>query len=514
MAISKSTSHLVLRFILISYLILGTVYAVQTPKWQAPDEPAHFNYIEYLATENSFPVLQVGDYPHEYLEEIKAARFPPHMPIAPIRYEFHQPPLYYALGAILYRLTSNLGFDRQFLALRLFSVVLGAMVLFVIYRLVRDVFASTVNGARGFPDTEFLALTATAFAAIVPMHIAMTAAINNDTLAELLLLLILWQSMRAIQEGLDTQHAIVTGTLLGLALLTKTTIYMTVVAIVVVAVLLYVKPQKHHPNKTTLTKARYLLSVFALALLIAAPWFVRNALVYGDLDILAWRRHDVVVAGQLRTADLLARIGPIQLVKQFALTTFRSFWAQFGWMGVLVDNRIYHGLLLLSAVLGLGFVFFILRFWQGQVRLTVWQGRALLILGSSFLLSVLTYLGYNVKFVQHQGRYLFPALGPLALSVALSLQEILQRRTARLLTMALLLVALFLWVEGTLSGGMHKWSLALLVFGAAFLASEGWLPTRWQWLPAASLYAVFLALNPILVYSYIVPALEVAVVSP
>jgi hypothetical protein len=138
----------------------------------------------------------------------------------------------------------------------------------------------------------------------------------------------------------------------------------------------------------------------------------------------------------------------------------------------------------------------------------------LLLLGASLLLSVLTYLGYNVRFVQHQGRYLFPALGPLALSVALSLQEILQRRTARLLTMTVLLVALFLLVAGTLSGGMHKWSLALLVSGAAFLASEGWLPTRWQWLPAASLYAVFLALNPILVFSYIVPALEVALVSP
>jgi len=509
MVISKSTSHLLLAFILASYFVLGTLYALQTPKWQAPDEPAHFNYIEHLATENSFPVLQVGDYPHEYLEEIKAAKFPPHMSIAPIRYEFHQPPLYYVLGAILYRLTSSLGFDRQFLALRLFSIVLGAGGLYVIYRLVRDIFPSNVDDAGGLINGEFLALAATAFAAMLPMHIAMTAAINNDTLAEWLLLLILWQSIHVIQKGPDVKRAIITGILLGLALWTKTTVYVAVVGTVVIAAVLQGEPQGDQPNTETLTRTRYLLLVFTLALLLAAPWFVRNALTYGNLDILAWRRHDMVVAGQLRTADLLARIGPTRLAKQFALTTFRSFWAQFGWMGVLVDNRIYHGLALLCVLLAFGFGSFILRVWRGQIRLTAQQSRVLVLMASVALLSVCTYLGYNIKFVQHQGRYLFPALGPLALGAAFSLQELLHRRTARLLTVVLLLVAVSLLVQGALGGEMHRWRLVLLVAGAAFLASAGWLPLRWQWLPLACLYVAFLALNPILVYSYIVPTLRI-----
>jgi 4-amino-4-deoxy-L-arabinose transferase-like glycosyltransferase len=513
MVTSKSTSHLLLSFILVSYFILGTLYALETPKWQAPDEPAHFNYIEYVATEKSLPVLQIGDYPHEYLEQIKAARFPPHMSIARIRYESHQPPLYYVLGAILYRLTSSLGLSGQVLILRLFSVVLGTMTLWVIYCVVRDIFPADVAKVGELADAEFLALAAAAFAAVVPMHIAMTAAINNDTLAELLLLLILWQSIHAIQKGLDTRRAIITATLLGLALWTKTTIYVAAVGMVVMSVLLQAESQSDHPNATTLTKARYLLAVGALALLLAIPWFVRNAMVYGNLDILAWRRHDMVVAGQLRTADLLARIGPIQFVKQFVLTTFRSFWAQFGWMGVPVDSRIYQALALLCGVLGLGFLSFIRRVWRGQVKLTAWQVRVLVFLGASALLSGLTYLAYNIKFVQHQGRYLFSALGPLALGAALGLQEILQRRTARLLTVALLVVTLLWLIQGTLSGEMHRWGLALLVAGIAFLASAGWLPTRWQWVAPACLFAAFLALNPILVYNYIVPALRIAGVS-
>jgi hypothetical protein len=40
------------------------------------------------------------------------------------------------------------------------------------------------------------------------------------------------------------------------------------------------------------------------------------------------------------------------------------------------------------------------------------------LLALSALLTLLTYIYYNTSFVQHQGRYLFTALIPLALAVA------------------------------------------------------------------------------------------------
>ena len=511
MGISKVTSRLVLAFILTSYVIVATLYAVQTPRWQAPDEPAHFNYVEHLATQRGFPVLEPGDYPHQYLEEIKSARFPPHMSIAPIRYESHQPPLYYVLAALVYRLTSRLGYDAQFLALRLFSVLLGAIVLYLIYRVVRAVFEATDDEAGSLAHGEFLALVAAAFAAIVPMHIAMTAAINNDTLAELLLLLILWQAVRDIRSGLTHKRAIVAGMLLGLALLTKTTLYLPALGTVVISALLPTRSREHDASIATLMRVQHVLYALAISLLLAGPWFARNALVYGGFDVLGWRRHDMVVTGQLRTTDLLSQIGAVGLAEQFVVTTFRSFWAQFGWMGVLVDGRMYQALALLSGVLVLGFMFYTLRLWRGEVRLTAWQGRALLLLVVSFALSLFTYLGYNIKFVQHQGRYLFTALGPIAAGAALGLEEILRWRTARLLVAALLLFALLLVVQGILGGYLHGWSVALLLVGAALLATLRWLPTRWQWLPLACAYLSLLILNPILVRSYVVPALTFAV---
>ena len=145
--------RLILALILVLYFALGVLFAVNTPSWQAPDEPAHYNYVRYLAEKGSFPILHMGDYPHAYLEELKSRKFPPDLSIDPLRYEFHQPPLYYALTAPIYGLT---GGDP--LALRLFSVVLGSGVVLLAYATARRIFparsrARTGHGCvRGVPS--------------------------------------------------------------------------------------------------------------------------------------------------------------------------------------------------------------------------------------------------------------------------------------------------------------------------------------------------------------------------
>ena len=501
MAAPRGILYLLLAVILVAYCVLGAVYAWETPPWQTPDEPAHFHYVKYLATEGQFPILQLGDFPLQYLEEIKAARFPPQMSIAALRYESHQPPLYYAFAALLYRLTNSLAFEQQFFALRLFSVLLGAAVLWLIYGLTRDV----------FPEDPFLPLAATAFVATIPMHLAMTAAINNDTMSELMLLLVLWQALRGTKTGLTRRHGVLTGILLALVLLTKTTIYVPAIAVTGLAALMRRQAAPVGPHPQELNKVRYLLLVGTIAGLLAAPWFVRNALSYGDMDILVWRRHDLVASGQLRTADLLAGIGWLQYLRQFALTTFRSFWAQFGWMGVLVDERIYRALALWSALLVTGLLLFAERVRRGQHRLTSEQSHNLALLGCSAVLSVLVYVAYNTKFVQHQGRYLFTALGPLGVAAALGLREILRPKAARLLTTGLAAACLVLLLRGLIVVHVPVWTIILLGGAATLLGIAGWLPKPWQWLAPISLYASLLLLDYICIYNYIVPALRLAV---
>lgn len=400
----KIVGRWALASIIVVYLILGVLYAVETPPWEAPDEPAHYNYIAYLAEKGRFPVLQGGDYPHEYLEEIKAAQFPPEMSIAPIRYEFHQPPLYYLLAAPIYLATKPLTLAQQVVVLRIFSLLQGGALLIVSYLVVKEV----------FPEREFLPLASVAFIATVPMHIAMSAAINNDTLGELILALMLWQCLLAMREGFG-ERVLSLGLLLALALLTKTTIYAPAIASILVAAL--------YPWWKEKSILRHLGLILGLGLALSIWWFLRNGLVYGGFDIFGWACHDAIVVGQPTTAEWMARYGAGKVVKDFFVISFKSFWAIFGWMGILVDSRIYDLLFLVSLAALVGAGIYVNKLSRGSEILTARQRWGLSISLLIFLLVAVSHTWYNFKFVQHQGRYLFPALIPIGLFFALGLRE-------------------------------------------------------------------------------------------
>ena len=48
-------SVLFLALILVAYFIVGGLFAINTPAWQAPDEPAHYNYILQVAHKAAAP---------------------------------------------------------------------------------------------------------------------------------------------------------------------------------------------------------------------------------------------------------------------------------------------------------------------------------------------------------------------------------------------------------------------------------------------------------------------------
>ena len=98
----KLLAHMPAIAILVVFLFVGTLYVAYTPIWQAPDEPAHYNYIRALGEGRGLPVMAPGDYDQAYLERLTAERFPPDLSIAPLEYEDHQPPLYYLLATPVY----------------------------------------------------------------------------------------------------------------------------------------------------------------------------------------------------------------------------------------------------------------------------------------------------------------------------------------------------------------------------------------------------------------------------
>ena len=385
--------------IIAAYLVIGTLYAVKTPAWQVPDEPAHYNYVRYIVEHRALPVLQPGDFDGKYIEQFATPENTFHLSIAPLRYESWQPPLYYVLATPIYLATNG-----SLLALRLFSVALSGLLIVVAFSIVRQI----------APGSLALALGAAAFVAFVPQHVAMMAGAQNDGVAELLLAVIVLQ-ISNLKYQISKSKWVTLGVLLGLALLTKVTIYIAV-PLVAMAIWLAYRSQSA-PRKWTWLIQRGIL-VFGPALILGSLWWIRNIAVYGWPDFLVSIRHTAVVVGQPTSAEWIAQYGWGYLLQHFFTVTFQSFWGQFGWMGVPMPPRYYVALGALSLAALAGCV------WAAAPRLkSILADTRIQFLGAWVVLTVLVYIYYNTNFVQHQGRYLFPALIPIGLMFTVGLRQ-------------------------------------------------------------------------------------------
>lgn len=437
--------RLFLLFIVAAYLVAGSLFAVTTPAWQNPDEPAHYNNIATIAGGRGLPVLQLGDYDQGYMDQLINARFPADLPIDTLRYESYQPPLYYIAAVPAFLIGQG-----SLLTLRLFGVGLGAFVIILLYLCAELV----------FPNKQLLSVGAAAFAAFLPMQVAMSAAVNNDGLAQLLLLaamlvLLRWMRHRfydPIRRGDevipdkadfwrrgDWPMLVVLGILLGLGMLTKIYGYMALALCAgMVGLTVWLQPRARMrdggqavrgPSRSSFVRAvQLMLWVVVPAVLLVIPLWVRNVSLYGAWDILGLRFHDTVVVGQQTTAEFLAKNGSLAYGERAMTFTFRSFWGAFGWLSVFMDSRIYLLLLVFTGIVLCGLLWSLARFISGRPetdldRFQFW------VLGffSVFVLAVFaSYAWYNLKFVQHQGRYFLWGLLPISVFAALGWREVMQ----------------------------------------------------------------------------------------
>lgn len=393
-----------LTLILIVYLGLGAQYALLTPAWQVPDEPAHYNVIRQIAATGALPRLEPGDYDQAYMERLTGERFPASLPVERIQYQDYQPPLYYLLATPVFLATGG-----SLAAVRLFSVALGGAAL---------VFAYLALRALAGPHSR-LPVIAAGFMAFIPQHVAMLAGVNNDSLSEVWVALGLYLMLRELgasspgpaRTSRFGPYAL--GLVIGLAFLTKVWGYGLAPAAAVMVLLQWRRAGWRFWRPALLRAAQ----IFGPALALGALYWGRNWVVCGPADFLCGQWHNQVVLGQPRTAEWVARIGWAGYLDSFGRTTFQSFWGQFGWMGVVMDQRVYTALALfsLALVIGLGLA-------AGQVRGQLaarWDG--LLVLAAVAAVTLALYFYYNAMFVQFQGRYLFSALVPLSLAAAASL---------------------------------------------------------------------------------------------
>jgi len=381
--------------ILALYGFLGVQYATQTPDWQVPDEPAHYNYIRQIAEDGIIPEIVDGDWDTDYQNLLVSSGFNPAntTEIARVEYEDHQPPLYYLISAPIYALA-----DGSLIALRIFAVLIGMGILIAAFLAIRIL----------FPESPWLALGTIGFIAFIPQNLAMLGGVNNDGLAQLWAAIVFWRVALYLttEEPITTRDNIILGIAVGLAFLTKSTVYY-IAGIAGIAILLRWRRDGWQRE----IGVRHLAAFLIPALLLGGLWWGRNLIVYDGTDFLGLQRHDEVAAGQLKTDDYINTIlngDAAEYRKNYAYTTFHSFWGQFGWMGVPMPTRIYRILAFgcLLALTGVGLFMWRQSFSTAQKE---WLG-----LGSLAIVFVFAaYFLYNLQFVQFQGRYLFTGLLPL-----------------------------------------------------------------------------------------------------
>ena len=373
--------------LLIFYVICAGLHASWVPAGQtgyqnAPDEAAHVTYAR---------TLSAGHLPTQALAD---------KDVTGQSYEWHQPPLYYAWAALFLPLGPQ--------AMRLASVLPGLACLLILYRAARLL----------LPGEPLTAITALGIAALLPTHIAITSTINNDVFLESCFSAILLLLLQCLLRGLTLWRAGWIGVVLGLALLTKATA-LVLLPVIAAGFLLMRRAGETYAN---LARAAALLGVWAAV--ISGWWFARNLHVYGEL--LPLKAFDRAFAGTTLTKDMMPRVGGAWAYTQAVTSmTFESFWAVYGsdrsahqykgWP-LFLPEQIYLLPLLVVAVAGAGLMR--LHFVRGRIY-TEAQRLFLCLLITTLALTALSFILFLTKYFQTQGRYLYPAMLPLCLLLAM-----------------------------------------------------------------------------------------------
>ncbi len=442
--------------------MIACAYAVHVPLLEVSDEVRHYAMVEHLARGGGLPVQDPDMHARITEEERRALR-----PLTYYAQEGSQPPLYYALMAVLITPFDRSDFAARVLPnpharlgradatnnwnqllhtpdehalrpgvslavtwLRLISAGFGAIAVISTFGFARELRA-LLRLRRPFVS-DALPPFAAALVAFNPMFVHIMASVNNDTLATALSSLALWLGARAIRHGLTLRSAIWLGAVLGGAALTKASGLALVIAVpatVVLARTLRATAWRQAVRSSLALAA----TMWLVAGVVAGWWYVRNAWLYGDFTgTLMMARIAGARESLPSAADLLSEWDGF----------FKAYWGLFGAVNIPMALPIYDVLEALMAFAGMGMIALAASWLRwlarpGAVRSLVSHPRAastLLIAGmgaSAFFIALAALIRWTSLTLASQGRLLFPVIAVIATFTALGLLSMLQRVAPR-----------------------------------------------------------------------------------
>ncbi len=269
------------------------------------------------------------------------------------------------------------------LAVRIFSIVLGIVVLWSAYKLALVL----------FPGNNFIAGTAVLLMAGWPQFVYMSRAINNDSLATAVAVLILIIMLRKVG---NPRRYIWAAALSIIAILSKITVTFTVGAILggwIIEALLFKKKRR-----------QYLLTLgFCLVM-----WTSTLFLIYRHPILNQYIQQD-----QVFPSIIPERAQILSYWQDVFLMTLSSGWARFGWMDISPPSwHAYLWWFLFGVLFTLGFVSFIKIAGTTTLR---WQT---LFIFLWFVGVSISFIRVNISVFQPQFRFAWSILPVLTVFAA------------------------------------------------------------------------------------------------
>jgi hypothetical protein len=358
-----------------------------------PDEPAHFNYVRHLSS-GHIPVFHATYY----------------------EFEGYQPPLYYTVCLVPYELFKHAGAAACERAVRCVSVLCGLLTIIVAYLIVRSL----------FPGNPWLCLSTSAFIAVLPQFDNFSAAVSNDPPTVLIvctaLLVLIRLSLMSGDElkSRGVRYFVILGVLAGLGMLTKISVTVFFLSVVVCLVRL-ARMHLLRPRQILICASACLLP----AVLIPLPWLIRNQILYRNFMatqvIESFKRTNVTAAAMV--------YWKFKTPEAYLLGV--SHWTFASWWGVFDAEHLFWGnsylqpqqevLSPLPHIYGWLFAVVVISFF-GLLRL---ERRGMLtterlaipfsVMAVLFLANLASFLMFNLTFFQPQARYLYPSIVPVTL---------------------------------------------------------------------------------------------------
>jgi 4-amino-4-deoxy-L-arabinose transferase-like glycosyltransferase len=398
-----------LPLLLVTAFALILVWMAVVPFDRGPDEAEHYRVAHFIYANGRLPVFAPDGDMYGYVVNAEEAF---------ISYA-SLPGFNYIVAALAMRITPGDDPYAHLYAARLVSAIAVVLTVFLAYCTVRLL----------YPERRSLAGTTALLLAFIPQVSFTGAYVNQDSYTMAACSWVIYILLSGWRNGWTLTRAAWLGVALGLVLLGRLNGYVLLPFAILVAL---------YSLRGGAGFVLVRLSVTgALAALVSGWWFVRSYLQTGDpigirANLETWR-----TLAPLRRAPRELGVSPTEILSgDTPALVFRTFWGTFGQLEVyyLWPYYVLFGALTLGAVVGLLCAF--LR-WLIGTRYVTKSATAADAQGPDFrpealaLLSALAIGMIALVFWQAwatsfatQGRYIFPAIVPLALFLALGIESL------------------------------------------------------------------------------------------